>query len=141
MKALALDADEKQYAIRGYDIYRYVMAVHKGERQEFINKAGVTSGFSNQMMGDIYDAIFAESQDVKYIYETYFNKEYVDLSQFVTMFYGLPMDTVKVFMDAIRDDNHRLIDFSSLDYGIDQVTDFVFGDEQFDRFYNWLNWQ
>lgn len=141
VKALAQDADEKQYAIRGYDIYRYVMAVHKGERQEFINRAGVTSGFSNQMMGDIYDAIFAESQDVKYIYETYFSKEYEGLSQFVTMFYGLPMDTVKVFMNAIKDDNHRLIDFSSIDYGIDQVTDFVFGDEQFDRFYNWLNWQ
>lgn len=92
-------------------------------------------------MGDIYDAIFVESMDVKYNYETYFKNEYENLGQYISLNYSLPMESVKAFVDAANDKEHRVIDFSSIDYGNDAVDNFVFQSELFERFYNWLNWR
>ena len=141
VKALKEATDDPQYVARGYEFCRYLMMVHQGEREEFMEKAGVGDGFSAQMMGDIYDAIFVESMDVKYNYETYFKNEYENLGQYISLNYSLPMESVKAFVDAANDKEHRVIDFSSIDYGSDAVDNFVFQSEFFERFYNWLNWR
>jgi len=141
VRALQESADDPQYVASGYEFCRYLMMVHQGKREEFMEKAGVGDGFSAQMMGDIYDAIFVESMDVKYNYETYFKNEYENLGQYISLNYSLPMESVKAFVDAANDKEHRVIDFSSIDYGNDAVDNFVFQSELFERFYNWLNWR
>ena len=128
------------YAVRGYDIYRYLMTVHRGEREEFLHRAGTMGGFSKQMMGDFYDNIFKEGIDVEYVYKTYFYREYNDLSSFLSLHYSIPMDNVKVFMDVLKNEDYRIMDFSSIDYGNDAFDNFVFSDKMFDRFYKWINW-
>lgn len=139
--AIKEETNNPQYVAMGYEFCRYLMKVHKGERAEFMEKAGVGEGFSMQMMGDIYDSIFVESKDVKQNYENYFKNEYDNLDQFLSLNYSLPMNDVKAFVDAANHEEYRVIDFSSIDYGSDAVDSFVFGSDMFEKFYNWLNWR
>lgn len=134
------DSDDNPYIIRGYDFYRYLLSVHKGTKEDFLKQAGTMKGFSKQMFGEIYDAIFEESDDVEEMYNTYYKREYSDFSQFISMYYCIPKDEAKQFADTISSGKSRIIDFSSIDYGSSSFENFFSSDDMFVRMYNWLNW-
>lgn len=133
--------NETPYVIRGYGFYRYLMIVHKGNKKDFLQQAGTMKGFSKQMFGEIYDAIFEESEDVEELYNKYYKKEYPNISQFISMHYNIPKNEVKQYTDAIATGKFRIIDFSSLDYGSSSFENLFSSDDMFIRMYNWLNWK
>lgn len=139
--SLGKDNEKEPLAIKGYDLYRYLMTVHKGMKEEFLKQAGTTKGFAKTMFGQIYDAIFTEAEDVEYMFEKYYKKEYSNLSKFISMHYCIPDKEVKHYMDALATGEYRVIDFSSLDYGSSSFENFFTSDEMFVRMYNWLNWK
>lgn len=140
----ALDNDDPKKApiiIRGYDVYRYLMAVHKGEKKDFLKVAGVGKGYAKQMFCEIYDAIFAESEDVEQIYNDYYKREYPNLQTYISMHYSITSKEVNEYVNAINSGESRIIDFSSIDYGSSSFENLFSSDEMFIRMYNWLNWK
>ena len=135
------DDDKEPIIIRGYDFYRYLMTVHKGSKEDFMKQAGTTKGFAKKMFGEIYDAIFEESQDVEYTFDKYYKNEYRDIGHFISMHYCIPNEEVKNYTDALATGEYRVIDFSSLDYGSSSFENLFTSDEMFIRMYNWLNWK
>lgn len=127
-------------AIFAYDSYRYLMRVHKGTKEEFLERAGVRGGYSKEMFGALYDGIFAEALNVEELYRSYYANEYKDFEHFLTMRYSIPSEYLKQFSDVYNDNDYYLIDFDSLSYGNEGVSGFVMSDEMSIRMYNWLNW-
>ena len=139
--AVSDESEVNPYVISGYDFYRYLMTVHKGTKEDFLKEAGAKKGFSKQMFGEIYDAIFMESEDVEQMYHSFYQKEYPDLAQFISMHYCIPRNEVKLYMDALATGKYRIVDFSSIDYGSSSFENLFSSDDMFERMYNWLNWR
>ena len=127
--------------IFAYDSYRYIMKVHKGDKEEFLNQAGAREGYSREMFSMLYDAVFSEASDVKELYQEYYGTEYRDVRHFLSMHYSIPDKYLSEFVKACESDEYKLIDFNSLSYGGDAVNGLVMSDEMGIRMYNWLNWQ
>lgn len=128
-------------AIFAYDPYCYLMRVHKGTKEEFLEKAGVKDGYSNEMFSALYDGIFAEALDVEELYRSYYVNEYKSFEHFLSMHYCIPSSHIKMFGEVLDNKDYRLIDFDSLSYGGDGVSGLMLSDELTVRMYNWLNWQ
>ena len=128
-------------AIFAYDSYCYLMRVHKGTKEEFLEKAGAKEGYSKEMFGELYDGIFAEALDVVELYRSYYVNEYKNFDHFLSMHYSIPSKYLKMFGGVYDDEDYRLIDFDSLNYGGDGVSGFMLSDELTIRMYNWLNWK
>lgn len=135
------DSNNDSFNVIGYDYCHYLMTVHKGTKKDFLKRAGVRKGFAKKMFEEIYDTIFEESKDVEEIYNTYYKKEYPNITQFISMYYSIPKKKVKQYTDAIETGNYRIIDFSSLDYGNSSIEELFSSDEMFIKLYNWLNWK
>ena len=123
-----------------YEAYCYLMKVHKGTKEEFMKKAGVSKGYALEMFSTLYDSIFAESKDVREMYENNYKSEYKDLKHFLMMHYSIPEKLVGKYVNACESDLYRLIDFDALSYGGDGVHGLVLSDDYLVRMYNWLNW-
>lgn len=132
---------QSPYVIYGYDSYRYLMRVHKGEKNDFLRLAGANKGYAKEMFGSIYDAIFAEAKDVLEMYQNFYVNEYKDFEHFLTMHYSIPSTVVKKLAKVQEEKDYRLIDFDALSFGGDAVSELVMSDDYFIRMYNWLNWQ
>ena len=128
-------------AIFEYDSYCYLMCVHKGTKEEFLEMAGAKEGYSKEMFGALYDGIFAEALDVKELYRSYYVNEYKDFEHFLSMHYSIPSKYIKMYSGVYDDKDCRLIDFDSLSYGGDGVSGLMLSDELTVRMYNWLNWK
>lgn len=139
--SLGKESEKEPLVIRGYDFYKYLMTVHIGSKEAFLEQAGTTKGFAKRMFGQIYDAIFEEAKDVEEMFERYYRREYRDISHFISMYYCIPHNEVKHYTDALATGNYRVIDFSSLDYGSSSFENLFTSDEMFVRMYNWLNWK
>lgn len=118
-----------------YDTFSYLMPVRNVTREDFLTSAGVKGNYAAVMFGGLYDAIFTEAEDVEDLYNKYYSNEYLDLRQFITMHYCVPMPTTEALVSVLQTEGNRIIDFSSIDYGDDSVDQFVISDEMFDRFY------
>lgn len=135
------DEAESSHAIFAYDPYCYLMRVHKGSKEEFLEKAGVKDGYAKEMFGALYDGIFAEALDVEELYHSFFENEYRSFEHFLSIHYSIPSRYIKIFSEVYNNKNYRLIDFDSLSYGGDGISGFMMSDELTIRMYNWLNWQ
>lgn len=132
---------ESPYVIFAFDDYKYIMRVHRGKKQRFLDLAGVKNGYAKEMFSSIYDAIFSEAKDVIEMYQEYYANEYKDFSQYLTMHYNMPSGIVKKFARVIDEKDYRLIEFDALSYGGDTISGFVMSDDYIIRMYKWLNWQ
>jgi hypothetical protein len=132
---------ESPCAIYAYDPYCYLMRVHRGSKEEFLERAGVKDGFAKEMFGTLFDGIFAEALDVEELYHSYYANEYKSFEHFLSMHYCIPSSQIKMFSEVIDDKDYRLIDFDSLSYGGEGVSGLMLSDELTVRMYNWLNWQ
>lgn len=137
---VARTTHSEHYNIIGYDFYRYIMTVHKGDKKEFMKRAGVKSGFAKEFFSNLYESVFAEAIDVEELYMRYYSKEYQTLEKFISMHYGIPNSEVSSFVTSIKSGDYRIIDFSTIDYGNGQFNNFFTSDEMMLRMYNWLNW-
>lgn len=129
------------YVIYAFDSYRYLMRVHKGEKDDFLALAGVKNGYAKEMFASIYDAIFTEAKDVAEMYHGFYANEYIDFEQFLSMHYSIPSNIVKKLAKVEKEQDFRLIEFDALSYGGNAVSDLVMSDDLIVRMYNWLNWQ
>lgn len=132
---------ESPCAIYAYKPYCYLMRVHRGSKEEFLERAGVKDGYAKEMFGALYDGIFAEALDVEELYRSYYENEYKNFEHFLSMHYCIPSSYIKMFSKVFDDKDYRLIDFDSLSYGGDGVSGLMLSDELTVRMYNWLNWQ
>lgn len=128
--------------IYGYNPYCYLMRVHRGSKEEFLERAGVTDGYAREMFGSLYDGIFAEALDVEELYRSYYANEYKSFENFISMHYCIPSSLIKMFSEVFDNKDYRLIDFDSLSYGGDGVPGLMLSDDELTiRMYNWLNWE
>lgn len=124
-----------------YDTFRYLMPVRSITREDFILHAGAKGGFASEMFGSIYDAIFVEADDVWELYKRYYNQEYQSFEHFISMHYNVPLEASQKLSKIIENIGNKLIDFSSVDFGSDEVEQFVFSDDLYDRFFNLIKYQ
>ena|GEM_PF-1520483 len=58
-------------------------------RKEFLSVLGVYGGgLGEQLFGDVYDALFVSSIDIKGEYEKYYSVEYATLTEYLEIRYG-----------------------------------------------------
>ena len=124
-----------------YDIFRYLMPVRSISREDFIIKAGAKGGFAGEMFGSIYDAIFVEADDVWELYNKYYVQEYQSFEHFISMHYNIPMEESQRLSKIIENKENKLIDFSSVDFGSDEIEQFVFSDDMYVRFYDLIKYK
>lgn len=124
-----------------YDTFRYLMPVRSISREEFILQAGAKSGFASEMFGSIYDAIFVEADDVWELYNKYYKQEYKSFEHFISMHYNIPMKASQRLSKIIENKDNKLIDFSSVDFGYDEIEQFVFSDDMYGRFYDLIKYK
>lgn len=74
------------------------------DRNEFLAELGVFhGGLGEQFFGDVFDALFVESIEIKGEFKKYYSVEYVNLSEFLDIRYGLTLseeelESEKVFL-------------------------------------------
>ena len=124
-----------------YDTFRYLMPVRSISREDFILQAGAKGGFASEMFGSIYDAIFVEADDVWELYNKYYMQEYQSFDHYISMQYNIPMEASQRLSKIIENKDNKLIDFSSVDFGSDEIEQFVFSDEMYDRFYELIKYK
>ncbi|MGR7776607.1 hypothetical protein [Klebsiella aerogenes] len=62
-------------------------------RDAFFSKLGVSKGgLGEQLFGNVYDALFTTSVDVKDEFNRFYSVEYADLAQYVEIRYGEVLD-------------------------------------------------
>lgn len=119
----------------GYDMYQYLIFAHKDLTQEyFVSKSGVLDGYAKELFIRIYKSLFAESDDVKHLYETFYLDEYVNFEKFLIGLYGLTEDDAHSIQETL-DINPvlRLYDYKSLSIG-ENFDDFICSDDMYERF-------
>ena len=116
-------------------MYQYLIFAHKDLTQEyFVNKSGVLDGYAKELFIRIYKSLFAESDDVKYLYETFYLDEYENFEKFLIGLYGLTEDDAHSIQETL-DINPvlRLYDYKSLSIG-ENFDDFICSDDMYERF-------
>lgn len=119
----------------GYDMCQYLIFAHKDLTQEyFVNKSGVLDGYAKELFIRIYKSLFAESDDVKHLYETFYLDEYENFEKFLIGLYGLTEDDAHSIQETL-DINPvlRLYDYKSLSIG-ENFDDFICSDDMYERF-------
>lgn len=119
----------------GYDMYKYLIFAHKDLTQEyFVSMSGVLDGYAKELFIRIYKSLFAESDDVKHLYETFYLEEYENFEKFLIGFYGLTKEDAHSIQETL-DINPalRLYDYKSLSVG-ENFDDFICSDDMYERF-------
>lgn len=118
-----------------YDMYCYLIFAHKDLTEEyFLQKAGVMDGYAKELFMRIYKSLMAESEDVLYLYETYYKNEYSTYSEFLEKFYCLEKNDVDEILDFLeKNPLIKLYDYKSLSVG-ENFDDFISSENMYDRF-------
>ncbi len=118
-----------------YDMFNYLIFVHKDLTEEyFLEKAGVVEGYAKELLLRIYKSLMSESEDVEYIYNTFYKTEYASYSEFIEKFYCLEKKYVTEIMDYLEANPLlRLYDYKSLSVG-ENFDDFVYSESLYERF-------
>lgn len=102
-----------------YDYGRYLMIVNKNITKEyFLTKSGVVGGYAKDMFVRLYDAIFAESDNLVQTYDRYFKQEFESLGELLLKKYSVPKETVEEIVALLNNNSdYTLICFDSITYG------------------------
>ena len=82
-----------------------------------------------------------EADDVWELYNTYYKQEYKSFEHFISMHYNIPMKASQRLSKIIENKDNKLIDFSSVDFGYDEIEQFVFSDDMYVRFYDLIKYK
>lgn len=124
-----------------YNPYESLLVVDKRLTKEiFLEKAGVHDGkYAADMMSRIYDWIFSEAIYVEMYYEKYYKVEYATLADFIYKKFCIDkINLHKLLSLKEENDNYTIIAFDELSTGYSDFINFVFSDELYDRFLNFL---
>lgn len=95
------------------------MIVNKNITKEyFLTKSGVVGGYAKDMFVRLYDAIFAESDNLVQTYDRYFKQEFESLGELLLKKYSVPKETVEEIVALLNNNSdYTLICFDSITYG------------------------
>lgn len=118
-----------------YDMYCYLIFAHKDLTEEyFLQKAGVIDGYAKELFLRIYKSLMSESEDVFYLYETFYKTEFCTYEEFLEKFYCLEKKYVADIIRYLNDHPQvKLYDYKSLSVG-ENFDDFICSDMVYDRF-------
>ena len=119
----------------GYDFYQYLIFAHKDLTEEnFVSKSGVLDGYAKELFIRIYKSLFAESDDVKHLYEAFYLDEYENFEKFLLGVYGLTEGDARSIQKTLNANPVlRLYDYNSLSVG-ENFDDFICSDDMYERF-------
>lgn len=119
----------------GYDFYQYLIFAHKDLTEEyFVSKSGVLDGYAKELFIRIYKSLFAESDDVKHLYEAFYLDEYENFEKFLIGVYGLTEGDARTIQKTLNANPVlRLYDYNSLSVG-ENFDDFICSDDMYERF-------
>lgn len=119
----------------GYDFYQYLIFAHKDLTEEyFVSKSGVLDGYAKELFIRIYKSLFAESDDVKHLYEAFYLDEYENFERFLIGVYGLTEGDARSIQKTLNANPVlRLYDYNSLSVG-ENFDDFICSDDMYERF-------
>ena len=119
----------------GYDFYQYLIFAHKDLTEEyFVSKSGVLDGYAKELFIRIYKSLFAESDDVKHLYEAFYLDEYESFEKFLIGVYGLTEGDARSIQKMLNANPVlRLYDYNSLSVG-ENFDDFFCSDDMYERF-------
>ena len=119
----------------GYDFYQYLIFAHKDLTEEyFVSKSGVLDGYAKELFIRIYKSLFAESDDVKHLYEAFYLDEYESFEKFLIGVYGLTEGDARSIQKMLNANPVlRLYDYNSLSVG-ENFDDFICSDDMYERF-------
>lgn len=119
----------------GYDFYQYLIFAHKDLTEEyFVSKSGVLAGYAKELFIRIYKSLFAESDDVKHLYEAFYLDEYENFEKFLIGVYGLTEGNARSIQEVLNANPVlRLYDYKSLSVG-ENFDDFICSDDMYERF-------
>lgn len=111
----------------GYEYDESFLLIHKNLTKEvFLEKAGVSSGFSYEMFSHMYDSITSELINMDKEYHEYYSFEYLSLEAFLYKKFNLKPKSINKLIKA-REKNpecilYRKDDYAYGDYGLTQFT-------------------
>lgn len=118
-----------------YDTFCYLIFVHKDLTEEyFLQKSGVINGYAKELFLRIYKSLMSESEDVLYIYETFYKFEYSSFPIFLEKYYCLDKEDIDEIIEYLEcNPQIKLYDYNSLSVG-EKFDDFVFSETMYERF-------
>lgn len=118
-----------------YDMFQYLIFAHKDLTQEyFVSKSGVLDGYAKELFIRIYKSLFAESDDVKHLYETFYLDEYENFEKFLIGLYGLTDDDAHSIQETLNiNPVLRLYDYDSLSVG-ENFDNFICSNDIYEKF-------
>lgn len=112
-----------------YQTFSYLFFSHKDiTEQYFAEKSGALEGYSKDLFSRAYKTLFAESKNVKYLFDCYYQQEYNDFRDFLIRFYQLDDKCVDEMIEVM--DNHPqyvLLDNDglSVDGNLDTIIEYL----------------
>lgn len=118
-----------------YDFYKFLMIVNKNVTlQRFLEKSGAKNGFALKMFTHLYNSIFSECHNVCEEFEQYYKIEYELFVHFLHRKYSMPREKAKEIENILTSNtDFILIDYDALSYGMNDTTDFLFGEKLNER--------
>lgn len=118
-----------------YDMDCYLIFVHKDLTEEyFLQKSGVVNGYAKELFLRIYKSLMSESEDVLYIYETFYKTEFPSFSEFIEKYYCIEKKHVDKIIEYLENNPQlKLYDYKSLSVG-ESFDDFIYSAPVYERF-------
>lgn len=114
----------------------HLKVVHKGlTLEKFLENAGTCSGFSQTLFSKIYNSVMLEAENMEDLYERFYKQEYNSFREFVGAKCSIPSDALDSLINGMEEDeNYTLIKYDSLNYGMTDVDEFIYGEDYGERF-------
>lgn len=119
-----------------YGFCEHLKVVHKELTLErFLSNAGIGEGFGADFFAKIYNSVMAEAEDLEIIFNRFYQAEYHDFKCFIGSKFAIPEKPLNMLMNGMNEsENYTLISYDTLDYGMTDVDDLIYGEEYEARF-------
>lgn len=114
----------------------HLKVVHKElALEKFLANAGINGGFGGNMFSKIYNSVMAEAENMENLYEHYYKPEYDNFREFIGAKFAVPNEALEALMNGLEEnENYTLIRYDSLNYGVNDVDEFIYGEEYGEKF-------
>jgi hypothetical protein len=69
------------------------------------------------------------------LYERYYKPEYDNFREFIDAKFAVPNEALEALMNGLEEnENYTLIRYDSLNYGVNDVDEFIYGEEYGEKF-------